>query len=89
MKEPKPPQKIMTSNTNLSKLSTLLLDIAPEVSARRKTRDRDRFERDLALLGRVRRSYEAQVTDRWSRIDADRDRILVAADIYAAVAPHL
>jgi dTMP kinase len=68
---------------------TLLLDIAPEVSARRKTRDRDRFERDLALLGRVRRSYEAQVTDRWSRIDADRDRILVAADIYAAVAPHL
>jgi dTMP kinase len=68
---------------------TFLLDIAPEVSARRKTTDRDRFERDLALLGRVRSSYEAQVADGWSRIDADRDRILVAADIYAAVAPHL
>jgi len=68
---------------------TFLLDIAPEVSARRKTKDRDRFERDLALLGRVRNSYDAQVTDWWTRIDADRDRILVAADIYAAVAPHL
>ena len=68
---------------------TFLLDIAPEVSARRKTTDRDRFERDLALLGRVRTSYEAQVTDRWWRIDADRDRTLVAADIYAAVAPQL
>jgi thymidylate kinase len=68
---------------------TFLLDIAPEVSATRKTRDRDRFERDLALLGRVRQSYETQVTETWARIDADRDRLLVAADVYAAVGPQL
>ena len=35
---------------------TFLLDISPEVSARRKTNDRDKYERDLALLARVRDS---------------------------------
>lgn len=68
---------------------TLLLDIGPEVSARRKTSDRDKYERDLDLLGRVRESYLRQVTDRWVRLNADRDRQLVAADIYAAVEPLL
>jgi dTMP kinase len=68
---------------------TLLLDIAPEVSARRKTSDRDKYERDLDLLGRVRESYLRQLTDAWMRLDADRDRLLVAADIYAAVEPLL
>src|SRR3954462_12566506 len=33
---------------------TIMLDIAPETAAKRKTADRDRYERDLALLGRVR-----------------------------------
>src|SRR5438067_3907010 len=32
---------------------TIMLDIAPETAAQRKSADRDRFERDLALLGRV------------------------------------
>src|SRR3954470_3706059 len=50
---------------------TFLLDIAPEVSARRKTSDRDKYERDLDLLGRVRESYLRQVTDGWRRLDAD------------------
>ena len=68
---------------------TFLLDIAPEVSARRKTQDRDKYERDLALLGRVRNSYLRQLTDWWTRIDADRDRILVAADVYSVVSQHL
>src|SRR3954452_23710635 len=32
---------------------TIMLDIAPETAARRKAADRDRYERDLALLARV------------------------------------
>ena len=64
---------------------TGLLDIPPDVSARRKTADRDRYERDLALLGRVRESYLRQAAGRWERIDADRDRVTVAAAVYAAV----
>jgi dTMP kinase len=65
---------------------TLLLDIAPDVSARRKTADRDRYERDLALLERVRASYVRQAGVEWHRLDADRDRDLVAADVWNAVA---
>jgi dTMP kinase len=64
---------------------TFLLDIAPEVSARRKTSDRDKYERDLALLGRVRESYLRQAASGWVRISADRDREAVAAEVYAAV----
>ena len=69
---------------------TFLLDIAPEVSAKRKTVDRDRYERDLALLGRVRNSYRrlAEKED-WVRLSADRDRALVAADVWAAVERHV
>jgi dTMP kinase len=65
---------------------TVLLDIAPDVSLRRKATDRDRYERDLALLGRVRESYRRQAgEDDWVRIDADRAREPVASDIYDAV----
>ena len=65
---------------------TFLLDIAPDVSARRKTMDRDKFERDLALLGRVRESYLRQAASgKWVRLDADRDREDVAADVFEAV----
>jgi dTMP kinase len=69
---------------------TFLLDIAPDVSARRKTQDRDRYERDLALLGRVRDSYLRQAArNRWVVLDANRDREAVAADVVAAVRPLL
>ena len=65
---------------------TFLLDIAPDVSARRKTTDRDKYERDLALLGRVRDSYLRQAAaGKWVRLDADRDRTAVAADVFDAV----
>jgi dTMP kinase len=64
---------------------TVLLDIPPEVSARRKTADRDRYERDLALLGRVRDSYLRQAAGGWARINADRDRDAVGAEVQAAV----
>ena len=65
---------------------TFLLDVAPDVSARRKAADRDKYERDLALLARVRESYLRQADDgSWVRLDADRDRAAVAADVFEAV----
>jgi len=65
---------------------TFLLDIDPDVSARRKTTERDKYERDLALLGRVRASYLRQAASgRWVRLDADRDRGAVADDVFDAV----
>jgi dTMP kinase len=68
---------------------TFLLDIAPEISAKRKTSDRDRYERDLQLLSRVRDSYIRQLNEGWVRIDADRARNAVAADIITAVNARL
>jgi dTMP kinase len=68
---------------------TFLLDIAPEVSARRKTSDRDKYERDLALLARVRASYLRQAEQGWVRVNADRDRDAVGTDVHAAVADRL
>ena len=68
---------------------TFLLDIPPDVSARRKTEDRDKYERDLALLARVRDSYLRQVQAGWVRLDATRDRDAVAADVFAEVRTRL
>jgi dTMP kinase len=65
---------------------TFLLDIPPEVSARRKASDRDRYERDLSLLARVRSSYLSLASSAgWLRIDAERDRDAIAAEIEHAV----
>ena len=69
---------------------TFLLDIDAEVAARRKTTDRDKYERDLMLLARARESYLRQAAESgWVRIDADRDRPAVAADVFDAVKPLL
>ena len=68
---------------------TFLLDIAPETSAKRKSSDRDKYERDLQLLARVRDSYVRQSGEDWVRLDADRDMKAVAADIAAAVSARL
>jgi dTMP kinase len=65
---------------------TVLLDIEPQVSATRKTAERDKYERDLALLARVRESYLRQASaPKWLRLDAGRDRDAVAADVFEAV----
>ena len=65
---------------------TFLLDIDPDVSARRKTIDRDRYERDLSLLSRVRDSYLRQASQAgWVRLDASRDKAAIAPDVLAAV----
>jgi len=69
---------------------TILLDIPPEASARRKSQDRDKYERDLAMLARVRESYVKQAAGGgWVRIDADRDRNAVAADVWATIADRV
>ena len=46
----------------------------------------DWYERDLALLGRVRESYLRQAaTPGWLRLDASGDRGAIADDVFAAV----
>jgi len=70
--------------------ATVLLDIAPEVAAARKAKGRDKFESDLAMLGRVRSSYQRQAADRsWLVIDAARSVDDVAAAVATAVATRL
>ena len=70
---------------------TVLLDMAPEVSLTRKKVARDRFERDMPLLGRVRNSYLRQVdqSDSWIRVSAERPKDDVAADVITAVRSRL
>jgi dTMP kinase len=69
---------------------TVLLDIAPEIAVRRKSANRDRYERDLALLSRVRASYkrQAQASD-WLLLDGDRQKDDVASDVIQAIASRL
>jgi dTMP kinase len=65
---------------------TILLDIAPETAAQRKSVDRDRYERDLAMLARVRESYHRQAAaDAWVRLDGERPKDQVAEDVFVAV----
>jgi dTMP kinase len=65
---------------------TILLDIAPETAAGRKTSNRDKYERDLALLSRVRESYRRQAkAPDWLRLDGERAKDAVAADVIKAV----
>jgi dTMP kinase len=68
---------------------TVLLDIAPETSARRKMSDRDKYERDLQLLARVRDSYLRQAGQGWVRVDATRDRATLGAEIARVVEERL
>jgi dTMP kinase len=69
---------------------TILLDIAPETAVQRKSVDRDRYERDLALQARVRESYLRQAGDRtWIRLDGERPKDVVAADILTEVSSRL
>jgi len=68
----------------------ILLDIHPETAVKRKSVDRDRYERDLALQSRVRESYQRQATgEDWVRIDGERAKDEVAADVFSAVTSRL
>jgi dTMP kinase len=69
---------------------TIFLDIAPETAVARKATDRDRYERDLALLARVRASYLRQARDpSWVRLDGERSLDAVAAEVARVVAARL
>jgi dTMP kinase len=69
---------------------TILLDIAPETAADRKATGRDRYERDLVLLARVRDSYRRQAAeDDWLRLDGEQPRDAVSADVVKAVETRL
>lgn len=69
---------------------TILLDIEPAAAARRKSADRDRYERDLAMLSRVRESYLGQAAaGGWLRLNGDRPKDLVTADVLTGAAPVL
>ncbi len=64
---------------------TILLDIAPETAAGRTTSNRDKYERDLALLARVRDSYRRQAASGgWLVLDGERPRDDVAGDVLSA-----
>lgn len=67
--------------------ATVLLDLAPEVAARRKQQHRDAFEQDLGLLGRVRASYlrQAAAAPGWHVVDAARERDDVTRDVVGLV----
>ena len=69
---------------------TILLDIAPETAVQRKAQGRDRFERDLSLLLRVRESYRRQAASgNWLVLDGERPRDVVSADVITAVEKQL
>ena len=69
---------------------TLLLDIAPETAASRKAAGRDRYERDRALLVRVRDSYRRQAAQPgWVLIDGERPKDEVSTAVEQAVLPRL
>jgi dTMP kinase len=69
---------------------TLFLDIAPDTAVVRKAKGRDRYERDLELLSRVRTSYRRQATGAgWVLIDGEAPKPDVARAVDAAVSPRL
>ena len=69
---------------------TILLDIAPETAVRRKATGRDRYERDLALLSRVRESYRRQAAlPGWVTVTGEAPKEDVAREVVTAVAIRL
>jgi len=70
---------------------TILLDIPPDASLTRKKVARDKFERDLPMLGRVRESYlrqGAQSKD-WIRLEGHQDKDAVSTAVVSAVRSRL
>ena len=69
---------------------TIFIDIAPTTAAKRKAHDRDRYERDLTLLHRVRQSYQRQANSGdWIRIDGEQSKEAIAEQVFAAVTERL
>ncbi len=70
---------------------TIVLDIAPATAVGRKSVDRDRYERDLALQQRVRESYQRQAASEpnWVIIDGEQTKDAVAAEVFSVVTSRL
>jgi dTMP kinase len=69
---------------------TVMLDIAPETAVTRKSADRDRYERDLALQARVRASYHSLAAqDGWLVLDGERSKDAIATDIFTNLVSRL
>jgi dTMP kinase len=69
---------------------TIMLDIAPETAADRKAVDRDRYERDLTMLARVRESYRRQASEpTWVVIDGEQAKDSIEAEVLNVVASRL
>jgi dTMP kinase len=69
---------------------TIFLDINPETAVQRKSVDRDRYERDLALQLRVRDSYRRQAAEQgWLVLDGERAKSAIATDVFSGVASRL
>jgi dTMP kinase len=69
---------------------TVYLDIEPATAVARKAHDRDRYERDLALLSRVRDSYKRQAAHPgWLELNGRRSKEEIAEDVFNAVASRL
>jgi dTMP kinase len=69
---------------------TVLLDISPATALGRKRAGRDRFERDLELLARVRDSYRRQAArSEWVVIDAEPPKDEVTEAVTRAVLSRL
>jgi dTMP kinase len=69
---------------------TVLLDIGPKTAAARKKTGRDKYERDFALLSRVRDSYRRQAVEGdWILIDGEQPKDHVRAAVEQAVLPRL
>jgi dTMP kinase len=68
---------------------TIFLDINPETAVQRKSVDRDRYERDLALQLRVRDSYRRQAAQGWLVLDGERAKSAIATDVFSGVASRL
>ena len=71
--------------------ATILLDISPDASLTRKQAARDKFERDLPMLGRVRQSYLSQAAgdESWFVLDGRQDKDAVSDAVLSAVRSRL
>ena len=69
---------------------TILLDIAPETAVERKSTDRDRYERDLAMQGRVRDSYRRlAAANNWVVLNGEREKAVIGDEVFTAVQSRL
>jgi dTMP kinase len=69
---------------------TIMLDITSETAVQRKAVDRDRYERDLELLARVRESYHRQAAEQnWLVLDGVRSKEAIATDVIMAAGSRL